>query len=281
MMQSIHMNRYPVIFASMVTKGCVERGKSVQHGGANYSTAGMYVTGAANLADSIAAIEKCVFEDKDITMDQLIKACDANFEGYERIRQLLLNKPEKYGNNQEHVDSIYKEMMHFIAENVQSWKDARGGHYSFGIDSQTMNIPHGAVTGALPDGRLAGEPLCDAASPMMGRDLNGPTATVKSVASIEPEKLEEGALFNLRFDPRGVQGEKGLKIIEGVIKTFFESGGQHIQINVVDNETLKDAQKNPENYKGLMVRVAGYMAYFTQLDKSAQDAIIYRTAHLS
>ncbi|NLY71660.1 MAG: formate C-acetyltransferase/glycerol dehydratase family glycyl radical enzyme [Clostridiales bacterium] len=281
MMQSIHMNRYPVIFASMVTKGCVESGKSVQHGGAKYCTAGMYVTGAANLADSIAAIEKCVFEDKDITMDELIKACDANFEGYERIRQLLLNKPEKFGNNQEHVDSIYKEMMHFIAENVQSWKDARGGHYSFGIDSQTMNIPHGAVVGALPDGRLAGEPLCDAASPMMGRDINGPTATVKSVAYIQPEKLEEGALFNLRFDPRGVQGEKGQKIIEGVIKTFFESGGHHIQINVVDNETLKDAQKNPEKYKGLMVRVAGYMAYFTQLDKGAQDAIIYRTAHLA
>jgi pyruvate formate-lyase/glycerol dehydratase family glycyl radical enzyme len=281
MMQSIHMNRYPVIFASMVTKGCVESGKSVQHGGAKYSTAGMYVTGAANLADCIAAIEKCVFEDKDITMDELIKACDANFEGYERIRQLLLNRPEKYGNNQERADNIYKEMMHYIADTVQEWKDARGGHYSFGIDSQTMNIPHGAVTGALPDGRLAGEPLCDAASPMMGRDINGPTATVKSVANVEPAKLEEGALFNLRFDPRGVQGEKGLNIIDGVIKTFFDSGGHHIQINVVDNETLKDAQKNPEKYKGLMVRVAGYMAYFTELDKSAQDAIIYRTAHLS
>ncbi len=281
LMQSIHMNRYPVIFASMVTRGCVESGRSVQHGGAKYSTAGIYVTGAANLADSIAAVEKCVFQDKDLTMDELIRACSTNFEGQERIRQLLLNKPEKYGNNQEHVDSIYKEMIHDIAETVQGWRDARGGHYSFGIDSQTMNIPHGAVTGALPDGRLAGEPLCDAASPMMGRDIQGPTATVKSVASVEPERLEEGALFNLRFDPRGVQGESGLNIIEGVIRTFFESGGQHIQINVVDTKTLLDAQDNPENYKGLMVRVAGYMAYFTDLDRRAQDAIICRTAHLA
>lgn len=281
MMQSIHMNRYPVIFASMVTGGCVQSGKSVQHGGAQYSTAGMYVTGAANLADSIAAVEKCVFEDRDLTMDELIKACDANFQGQERIRQLLLNKPEKYGNNLDHVDSIYKEMMHFIAGAVQNWSDARGGHYSFGIDSQTMNLPHGSVTGALPDGRLAGEPLCDAASPMMGRDMKGPTSTVKSVASVEPEGLQEGALFNLRFDPRGVQGEGGLKIIQGVIKTFFESGGQHIQINVVDTQTLRDAQNNPENYRGLMVRVAGYMAYFTELDRSAQDAIIGRTAHLA
>ncbi len=147
LMQSIHMNRYPVIFASMVTKGCVESGKSVQHGGAKYSTAGLYVTGPANLADSIAAVEKCVFEDKDLTMDELIKACDTNFEGQERLRQLLLNKPEKYGNNQAHVDGIYKEMMHFIAENVQQWPDARGGYYAFGIDSQTMNIPHGQVQG--------------------------------------------------------------------------------------------------------------------------------------
>lgn len=281
LMQSIHMNRYPVIFASMVTKGCVESGKSVQHGGAKFSTAGLYVTGPANLADSIAAVEKCVFEDQDLTMDELIKACDNNFEGQERLRQLLLNKPEKYGNNQEHVDGIYKEMMDYIADHVQEWNDARGGWYAFGIDSQTMNIPHGQVTGALPDGRLAGEPLCDASSPMMGRDMHGPTATVKSVASMVDETLHEGALYNLRFDPKGVQGEKGLEIIEGVIKTYFEDGGQHIQINVVDNETLKKAQEKPENYKGLMVRVAGYMAYFTELDKSAQDAIIYRTPHLS
>ncbi len=281
LMQSIHMNRYPVIFASMVTRGCVESGKSVQHGGAQYYTSGMYISGAANLADSIAAVEKCVFEDKDITMDELIKACDNNFEGQERLRQLLLNKPEKYGNNQEHVDRIYREMVHHVANHVQSWKDARGGGYAFGIDTQTLNLSHGLVTGALPDGRLAGEPFCDSASPMMGRDMNGPTATVKSVAAMKQEVLHEGALFNLRFDPKGVQGKEGVQIIEGVIKTFFEDGGEHIQINVVDNETLKQAQKTPENYRGLMVRVAGYMAYFTELDKKAQDIIIYRTAHLS
>lgn len=263
------------------TKGCVESGRSVQHGGAEYSTCGLFVTGAANLADSIAAVEKCVFEDKDLTMDELIRACDTNFEGQERLRQLLLNRPEKYGNNSAHVDAVYKEMMHYIAEAVQQWHDARGGYYAFGIDSQTMNIPHGEVTGALPDGRLAGEPFCDASSPMMGRDVNGPTATVKSVAGMTPADLHEGALYNLRFDPKGVQGEAGQEIIEGVVKTYFQDGGQHIQINVVDNETLRKAQKKPEDYKGLMVRVAGYMAYFTEFDKSAQDVIIDRTPHLS
>ena len=136
------------------------------------------------------------------------------------------------------------------------------------------------VCGATPDGRLAGEPYCDNASPTMGRDLNGPTATVKSVAAIDQSNFHDGALFNLRFDPKGIQGEKGIQIIEGVIKTYFENGGEHIQINVVDDETLKKAQQKPEDYRGLMVRVAGYMAYFTELDKAAQDTIIYRTAHL-
>lgn len=278
-MQSMHMTRYPVIFASMVTRGCVESGRSVQEGGAKYSTAGLYITGAANLADSIAAIDTCVFRDKDITMDRLIAALDKNFEGEERLRQLLLNKPPKFGNDNAYVDGIYREMMHFIADNVQQWPDARGGRYSFNVHSQTVNVSHGLVCGATPDGRLAGEPFCDNASPMMGRDTNGPTATVKSVASMGQTAFHDGALFNLRFDPRGVAGEKGLQAIEGIIKTFFANGGEHIQINVVDDETLRAAQENPEKYRGLMVRVAGYMAYFTELDKDAQDTIIYRTAH--
>lgn len=280
-MQSMHMTRYPVIFAGMMTKGCVESGRSVQHGGAKYSTAGLYITGAANLADSIAAIDTCVFRDKDITMDELIAALDKNFEGEERMRQLLLNKPPKFGNDNAYVDGIYREMMQFIAANVQQWPDARGGMYSFNVHSQTVNVTHGMVCGATPDGRLAGEPFCDNASPMMGRDISGPTATVKSVASMGQSAFHDGALFNLRFDPKGVAGEKGLACIEGVIKTYFKHGGEHIQINVVDNETLKDAQKHPENYRGLMVRVAGYMAYFTELDKSAQDTIIYRTVHFA
>ena len=278
-MQSMHMTRYPVIFASMVTKGCVESGRSVQHGGAKYSTAGLYITGAANMADSIAAIDVCVFRDKDITMDELITALDKNFAGEERMRQLLLNKPPKFGNDNAYVDGIYREMVQFIAENVQEWPDARGGKYSFNVHSQTVNVSHGLVTGATPDGRLAGEPFCDNASPMMGRDVNGPTATVKSVASMGQASFHDGALFNLRFDPKGVEGEKGLQSIAGVIKTFFKHGGEHIQINVVDDETLKDAQIHPEKYRGLMVRVAGYMAYFTELDKDAQDTIIYRTPH--
>jgi pyruvate-formate lyase len=210
----------------------------------------------------------------------LIAALDQNFEGNERLRQFLINKPPKFGNDNEYVDGIAKNILGFIADTVQKWEDSRHGHYSFCNLSQTVNISHGEVCGATPDGRLAGEPYCDNASPTMGRDLCGPTATVKSVAAIDQKKFHDGALFNIKFDPKGIQGEKGLQIVEGVIKTYFDHGGEHIQINVVDNETLKKAQEKPEAYRGLMVRVAGYMAYFTELDKAAQDTIIYRTAHL-
>lgn len=275
-----HMTRFPAVFASMLIEGCIQTGKSVQEGGAKYTTAGMFITGPANLVDSLVAMEEVVFKDKTITLEQLTAVLDKNFEGEERLRQLLINKPPKFGNDNEYVDGIARTFLGFCADVVQGLDDNRGGKYSFCNLSQTVNISHGEACGATPDGRLSGDTFCDNASPSMGRDTLGPTATVKSVAAIDQKQFHDGALFNLRFDPRGIAGEKGLEIIEGVIKTYFEKGGEHIQINVVDDETLKKAQEDPEKYRGLMVRVAGYMAYFTELDKAAQDSIIYRTAHL-
>lgn len=279
-MQCQAMRRQPMIWASLTMDGCIESGKSVQEGGTKHVSAGLFSTGTANLADSIVAIEQVVFKDKTLTMQELIDILDNDFEGEERIRQLLINKPAKFGNDDEYVDSINKEIVNYAAEIVQTWEDARGGHFDFTLMSQSMNVPHGEVVGATPDGRHAGAPLNDNASPMMGMDVNGPTATIKSVASLDPVNFWAGALFNLRFDPHGVQGEKGIQTIEGVIKSFFEEGGLHIQINVVDDATLRKAQENPEDYRGLVVRVAGYMAYFTELDRSVQDALIDRTAHL-
>ena len=276
----LHMLQLPVMFASLVMEGCIQNGKSVQEGGTKYNSSGMFITGPANLADSIVAIEEVVLKDKTLTMEELIRVLDSNFNGEERIRQLLINKPPKFGNDNEYVDGIARDLIHFVAKTVQEYKDSRGGHYSFCNLSQTVNISHGEVTGATPDGRLAGHTLSDNSSPAMGRDLSGPTATVKSVAALDQVHFNDGALFNLRFDPRGIQGEKGLEIIEGVIKTYFDQYGEHIQINVVDDVTLRKAQESPEDYRGLMVRVAGYMAYFTELDRAAQDSIIERTSHL-
>lgn len=271
--------RLPAIWSSFAVDGCIEKGMSVQDGGAKHSSAGLFGTGTANLADSIVAIEYAVFKDKIVTMEELIEILDADFAGNERIRQYLINTPPKFGNDDPYVDSINSEICNYVAAIVQSWKDARGGHYDYTLMSQSMNVPQGEDTGATPDGRHAGEALNDNSSPMMGRDICGPTATVKSVASLKPENFYAGALFNLRFDPKSVEGEKGIDTIEGVIKTFFNEGGQHIQINVVDDATLRAAQEHPEEYRGLVVRVAGYLAYFTELDRHVQDALIARTAH--
>lgn len=271
--------RLPAVYSSLTVDGCIEKGMSVQDGGAKHSSSGLFSTGTANLADSIAAIDYAVFRDKIVSMEELIDILDADYEGNERIRQYLINTPPKFGNDDPYVDEINSEICNYVAETVQGWKDARGGHYDYTLMSQSMNVPQGEDTGATPDGRHAGEALNDNSSPMMGRDICGPTATVKSVAALKPENFYAGALFNLRFDPKSVSGEKGIDTIEGVIKTFFNEGGQHIQINVVDDETLRAAQENPEAYRGLVVRVAGYLAYFTELDRHVQDALIARTAH--
>jgi formate C-acetyltransferase len=276
--QSHHMTRLPVMLASMTTGGCIESGKSLQDGGSTYKSAGLFITGPANLVDSIVAVDRVVFRDKIVTMDELLAALAKNFEGEERLRQLLLSQP-KFGNDDPEVNELASSIMKRVAGTVQTWRDARGGRFDFTMMSQSVNVPQGKAVGATPDGRRAGEPVSDNSSPMMGRDIVGPTATVRSVASWNQLNFHDGALFNLRFDPRSVQGDKGRDIITGVIKTYFAEGGQHIQINVVDNTTLRAAQEKPENYRSLVVRVAGYMAYFTELDRDVQESIIARTAH--
>lgn len=276
-----HVGRLPVMLASMVVDGCVEHGMSVQQGGPFNVYTGSFFVGAASIADSIEAVDEIVFKQKKLTMDKLLEIIDCNFEGYEKERLMLLNAAPKFGNDNDEVDNIARTIVRDLARYVEQFRDARGGRYCLGNMSITTNISYGEVVGATPDGRFAGKPLSDNASPVMGRDTCGPTSTVKSVGNMEQEHCHNGTLFNLRFDPRGVQGNKGKEIIEGVIKTYFESGGFHIQINVVDTDTLIAAQKDPENYRNIVVRVAGYMAFFTELNKVAQDTIIERTAHLA
>ena len=277
-----HSTRLPAIFASDVIEGCIDSGKSVQWGGAQHTYSGIFPVGPANLADSIAAIDQVIFQEKAATMAELIDALDHNFEGHERLRLHLLNRAPKFGNDISSVDDIQYELLHDSAIYTQTFRDARGGQYCFCNQAQTVNVTHGGFVGATPDGRLAFTPLSDNCAPAMGRDTCGPTATVNSVGK-GSDQLDawDGSLFNLRFDPRGVSGEKGIQIIESVIKEFFDNEGFHIQINVVDDATLRKAQKDPENYRNIVVRVAGYMAYFTELDKKVQDSIIARTAHLA
>lgn len=266
-------------FASVMVDGCVQSGKSIQSGGAIYSEASGFLCGIACVADSLAAIGKLVFEEKKITLKELKEAIDCDFEGKEDLRQMLLNKAPKYGNNDDYVDSLGAKVVEHYRKSMEKNFDTRGGKITFVIESQSFNVVQGRAVGATPDGRHAHDPLNDNASPYMGRDINGPTANVLSVAKLNQRNALMGCLYNLRFDPRSIAGEKGKQVIAGVIKTYFQKLGEHIQINVVDNATLLDAQVHPELHRDLLVRVAGYLAYFTELDKEVQDVIIARTAH--
>lgn len=279
---SFHSTRLPCIYSSMMIKGCIEKGMPVQHGGAEHTYTGIFTTGPASLADALMAVKKFVYDEKKLTMEELIHALDVNFEGYERLRLELLNKAPKYGNDNEEVDGICDEVISHIAEYVQKFTDARGGRYCFCNQAQTVNLTMGYKVGATADGRFAYTALSDNAGPAMGRDSEGPTAAINSISrNMHQDQVYDGTLVNLRFDPSGVAGEKGLEIIESLIKEYVANNGLHIQINVVDDKTLRAAQKDPENYRDIVVRVAGYMAYFTELDKSVQDVIIARTAHLA
>ena len=274
-----HAAALPVVFASLVVDDCIDKGLPAQEGGAHYNYTGVFFCCPASLADAIEAIDYAVFQNKLITMDELVRVLDNNFNGNERLRQLLLNRPEKFGNDKASVDKVCRDIITACSNYVQSHTDARGGRYCMSNLSQTLNLLFGEYCGATPDGRLAGEALSDNASPAGGRDLNGPTATVMSVANTGQVEVWDGTLFNLRFDSNGLEGQHGIDVLGGVVKTFFDHYGEHIQINVVDDKTLRAAQKNPEQYRGLVVRVAGYLAFFTDLDPTVQDNIIARTAH--
>ena len=202
-----------------------------------------------------------------------------NFEGNERLRNIILNKIDKYGNDRDRVDGYANRMIRAYNEEMVKYRDSRGGTYENCILSTSFNVLQGKTIGATPDGRLASEPGSDNASPMVGRDVTSPTATIKSVASIDQSDCNNGALFNIKFDPNIVQGEEGKQILKNVIKSYFDMNGEHIQINVVDAGTLEAAQENPQDYKNLLVRVAGYSAYFIELDRDVQNNIIGRTAH--
>lgn len=275
---AIHATRQNMPFASMCVDDCISKGKTLQQGGARYNYSGALADGLANAIDSLAAVRQFVFEEKSISAKELLEACDNDFDD-EVLRQRLLNKAPKYGNDVDEVDMIGHLIVKHINKMIEPYRDSRGARFCFDIESQSYNIVQGKCVGATPDGRKAFSPLGDNVSPVMGRDVTGPTATVLSVAKIDQFQTTDGTLFNIRFDPRTISGEKGKEVLGGVVKTYFDNYGEHIQINVVSDETLREAQKKPEDYKNLLVRVAGYLAYFTELDKSVQDNIIARTLH--
>jgi formate C-acetyltransferase len=268
------------VYQSALTEDCIKKGKSKEKGGARYNFGpGITACGAVDVGDSLAAIRKLVFDEKKITMGQLCDALDKDFEGYDQLRRMLLSAP-KYGNDDDYADEQVAWVMRVYSDEVLKHKNTRGGHMLSKQIPLSTFIPQGKVVGALPSGRLAGEPLSDGVSPTRGSDTRGPTAVIKSAGKINAAEVSRlGQTLNMRIAPAIFESDAGFKTLADLLRVFIDEKIHHIQINVVSSDTLRAAQRDPGKYNDLVVKVAGYNAYFTTLPKSLQDAIIARTEH--
>jgi formate C-acetyltransferase len=276
----------PDILCSALTDDCIERGLHLKEGGAVYDFISGPQVGIANLGNSLAAIKKTIFDDAVITREQLWQAIVNNYEGTEgeRIRQILLNCAPKFGNDDDDVDMLLVEAFNEFIDEIVRHKNTRygrgpiGGGYYAGTSSISANVPSGAVVGATPDGRKAFTPLAEGCSPSHGTDVSGPTAVFNSVAKLPASRITGGVLLNQKIAPSLLSIDDNMEKFMQMIRVFFdELKGFHVQYNVVSRETLMDAKAHPEKHKNLIVRVAGYSAFFNVLAPEMQDDIINRT----
>jgi len=274
--ETANMIMKPTPFLSLCVEDCFEAGKDITGGSARYNFTGVQGVGMADVADSLAALDQWVFKEGKVSMSDLLEATRKNFEGNEELRQLLINRSPKYGDDDESADKYAQVVARIYSEIVEKHRNVRNGWFIPGMYSVTAHVPFGYVTGALPSGRRAGEPLSNGASPAIGSGRKGLTAAIKSVAKVDYTLYPNGIAFTLTLDPNIVSGEEGTDVLASLIKTYSELGGMQIHFNVVDSKTLTEAQKCPEAHRNLVVRVAGYSAYFVDLAKDVQDEIIKR-----
>jgi trans-4-hydroxy-L-proline dehydratase len=267
----------PATFLSVVIQDCIQNGKDYYNGGPRYNTNFIQCVGIGTITDSMSAIRKHVFEDKTFTMDRLLAALKNNFKDEEALRLTLVNKTPAFGNDNDYADSIMKRVYATLYDTIDGKPNTKGTEYHLDMLSTTCHIYFGKKLGASANGRLAGLPESDGTSPSHGADRRGPTAVIRSLGKMDQFK-SGGTLLNQKFLPSVLAGEEGIGKMSSLIRTYFRLDGHHIQFNVVDVETLRDAQKNPDNYRDLLVRVAGYSDYFVDLDIYHQEEIIARTA---
>ena len=260
----------------MLVEGCLESGRDLTQGGATYNSSGIQGVGVADVADSLAALDTVVFKKKKYTMAEVVEALRADFAGREAMRAELVKAP-KFGNDEGLPDRYADLVVHMFHDSLARHTSVRGGAYLPGFYSVTCHVAFGELTAALPSGRKAGEAFASGIGPACGTDKAGPTAMLSSVAAVDSSLMANGNALNMRFDPADVAGEKGLGILKGLVKGFFERGGLEVQLNVLDPEMLEDARTNPGKYPDLVVRVAGYCAYFDDLPDTAKAEIIKRT----
>ena len=266
----------PATFLSLFIDDCITRGRDYYSGGARYNTTYIQCTGLGTITDCFSTLKKHVFEDKKFTMDEILDAVATNFEGNEKMRQFIINRTPFFGNDDDYADSIAVKVYDDLVNAIEGHPNTRGGKTQLNMLSTTCHNYFGSVCGASVNGRLAKFAISDGTSPAHGADTNGPTSVIKSLGKLDQTK-SGGTLLNVRFVPSLLKRDEDLKKLVSLIRAYFNMGGHHIQFNIVDTQTLLDAQKQPENYKDLLVRVAGYSDYFNDMTEQLQNEIIART----
>jgi pyruvate-formate lyase len=270
----------PAPFLSLLIDDCIATGKDYHDGGARYNTTYIQGVGLGTITDAVTAIKCHVYDQKTLTMAELLRVLQDDFAGHERLRQMFLNKTPRYGNDDDYADGVMTALFNAYFNAIDGRPNTKGGTYRINLLPTTVHVYFGSVMGATPDGRRAGEPLSEGVSPVQGADRHGPTAVIKSVAKMDHARTG-GTLLNQKFTPQLLKDDEGLGRLVQLVRTYFKLDGHHIQFNVVDAATLRAAQKNPELYRDLIVRVAGYSDYFCDLGQALQDEIIARTEHQS
>jgi formate C-acetyltransferase len=268
----------PAPFLSVITDDCISKGKDYNAGGARYNHTFIQFVGIGSLTDSLSAINRLAFDQQAMSLQDLVDALKTDFQGQENLRQRLVNHTPKYGNDDNDADQIMVRAFNAVFERVDGRPNTKGGRYQIEMLPTTCHVYFGSVTGATPDGRKAGTPLSEGISPVQGADRCGPTAVVKSAAKMDHIKTG-GTLLNMKFTPSLLEGDSQMDALAHLVRSYFKMDGHHVQFNVVRAETLRQAQADPESYRDLIVRVAGYSDYFCDLSSALQEEIIARTEH--
>jgi len=276
--ERLYAEHIPAPFLSLLIDDCIARGKDYHDGGPRYNTTYIQGVGLGSISDTLVSIKHNVFDRERLSMARLLDVLDKDFEDEEPLRQQLLNKTPKYGNDDDYADDVMREIFEVYYDAVNGRPNTKGGAYRINLLPTTVHVYFGRMLGASADGRRAHQPLSEGISPVQGSDRHGPTAVVKSAAKIDHARTG-GTLLNQKFSPQLLEDEEGIDSLTHLVRSYFSMDGHHIQMNVVTADTLRDAQQQPEKYRDLIVRVAGYSDYFCDLNPDLQNEIIRRTEH--
>jgi trans-4-hydroxy-L-proline dehydratase len=277
--EQLYAQYMPAPFLSVLIDDCIQRGRDYNDGGPRYNNTFIQAVGLGSVTDCLAGLREMVFDRRVLGLAELVAALDADFQGAEALRQRLVNKTHKYGNDDDYADELMVEVFNACFQEIDGRPNTKGGRYCVEMLPTTCHVYFGSVTGAMPDGRPAGQPLSEGISPVQGADRHGPTGVIQSAAKLDHVKTG-GTLLNLKFSPAVVADESGVDKWASLVRSYFKLDGHHVQFNVVRAETLRQAQADPERHRDLIVRVAGYSDYFRDLSVELQAEIIARTEHL-